>query len=84
MDPCTGGEPLPSAGDETVMYTFRKTSHGKSVMFAVGYDDGRTAYLVIENHGPSSDDYRVGPIAKERQEQGLLPEGTITTIKRVR
>ena len=66
------------------MYAFRKTHHPKSVMFAVNYDDGRTAYLVIENHGPSSDDFAVGAVAREHQEQGLLPEGTIRTIRRVR
>ena len=53
-------------------------------MFAVTYDDGRTAYMVVENHGKSSDDYRAGPIAKDRQESGELPDGTIVGIKRVR
>ena len=66
------------------MYAFRKTFHAPSVMFAVSYDDGRTAYLVVEKHGRSSDDYLVGAIAREQQEQGALPEGTITAIKRVR
>ncbi len=66
------------------MYSFRRTSPAKSVMFAVNYEDGRTAYLVVENHGKPSDDYLVGPIARERQEQGLLPEGNIVSIKRVR
>lgn len=66
------------------MYTFRKPAHPKSVMFAVSFDDGRTAYLFVENHGKPSDDYLVGPIARERQEQGILPEGTIASIKRVR
>ncbi len=66
------------------MRTFRKTNHPKSVMFAVSYDDGRTAYFVVENHGQSSDDYMVGSIARVQQDQGTLPEGTITGIKRVR
>ena len=66
------------------MRTFRKTIHPKSVMFAVSYDDGRTAYLVVENHSQSSDDYMVGSIARAQQEHGTLPEGTITGIKRVR
>jgi hypothetical protein len=66
------------------MRPFRKTFHPKSVMFAVSYDDGRTAYLVVENHGQSGDDYLVAPIAREQQEQGNLPEGTITGIRRVR
>ncbi len=66
------------------MHTFRKPTYGKSVMFAVNYDDGRTAYLVIEGHGKSGEDHLVAPIARERQEQGVLPEGTIASIKRVR
>ena len=53
-------------------------------MFAVSYDDGRTAYFVIENHGKPGNDHLVGAIAKERQEQGVLPPGAITGIRRVR
>jgi hypothetical protein len=53
-------------------------------MFAVGYDDGRTGYLVVQNHGTGEQDYLVPTIARERQAQGELPEGTISTIKRVR
>jgi hypothetical protein len=66
------------------MYGFRKAPPAKSVMFAVSYDDGRTAYFVVENHGKASDDHLVGPIARERQAQGVLPPGTIIGIKRVR
>jgi hypothetical protein len=66
------------------MYMSKKPAAAKSVMFAVSYDDGRTAYLVIENHGKSGNDHLVGAIAKERQEQGVLPPGTITGVKRVR
>ena len=66
------------------MHAFRNTFHTPSVMFAVSYDDGRTAYLVVEHHGKSNDDYRVGAIAREQQEQGALPVGTIAGIKRVR
>ena len=66
------------------MRTFRKTNHPKSVMFAVSYDDGRTAYLFVENHSQFSGDYMVGVVAREHQERGNLPEGTITGFKRVR
>lgn len=66
------------------MNTFRRTPPAKSVMFAVNYDDGRTAYMVVENHGKANDDYRAGPIAKDRQASGELPDGTIVGIKRVR
>ncbi len=66
------------------MFSFRKSAFTRSVMFAVNYDDGRTAYLVVENHGTGDQDYLVPTIARERQVQGELPEGNITTIKRVR
>jgi hypothetical protein len=66
------------------MYKFRKTAPAKSIMFAVNYDDGRTAYMWVDATGRLVDDRLVGPIAKEQQEQGLLPEGTISGIKRVR
>jgi hypothetical protein len=69
---------------EDGMFAFRKTHHPKSVMFAVSYDDGRTAYFVIENHGHTSDDYVVGSVARDQQLAGTLPEGTITAIRRVR
>jgi hypothetical protein len=66
------------------MYGFKKPAFSRSVMFAVSYEDGRTAYLVIQNHGTTDQDYLVPTIARERQAQNELPEGTITTIKRVR
>ena len=65
------------------MYTFRKNTPAKSVMFVVTYDDARTAYLWIDTTS-RGDDREVGPIARAQQEQGALPEGNITSIKRVR
>ena len=66
------------------MASFRKSSPAKGVMFAVNYDDGRTAYLFVENHGKSSDDRLLASIARERQAQGILRDGNIASIKRVR
>lgn len=66
------------------MYTFRKTPPAKSVMFMVNYDDGRTAYLWIDSSMEAGDTRAVGLIARAQQEQGSLPEGTITGIRRVR
>jgi hypothetical protein len=65
------------------MYTFRKNTPAKSVMFVVTYDDARTAYLWIDASS-TGDDRGVGPIARAQQEQGTLPQGTIASIKRVR
>lgn len=66
------------------MFAFRKTTPVKSVMFAANYEDGRTAYFVVPNHGGPSEDYLAITIAKEQQEAGHLPEGQITSVRRVR
>lgn len=66
------------------MNTFRKATPAKSVMFAVDYDDARRAYLWIDNPGKATDARAVGLIARAQQEQGTLPGGNITTIRRVR
>ncbi|EIM29131.1 hypothetical protein MicloDRAFT_00016020 [Microvirga lotononidis] len=65
------------------MYTFRK-SPAKSVMFVVDYDDARRAYLWIDDPEKASDARFVEGMARTRQEQGTLPEGNITSIRRVR
>ena len=69
---------------EDVMNTFRKYTLPKSVMFVVSYDDARTAYLWIDNAGGAIDDRATGLTARTQQEQGILPGGNITSIKRVR
>ncbi|MCB5173724.1 MULTISPECIES: hypothetical protein [Microvirga] len=66
------------------MSTFRKYTPAKSVMFLVNYDDARTAYLWIDNPSQAADTRVVGTIARAQQEQGTLPEGTITSIRRIR
>jgi hypothetical protein len=63
---------------------FRRANYSRSVMFAVNFEDGRTAYFVIENHGGPREDYLVGAMAKERQDTGTLPAGAISNIRRVR
>ena len=66
------------------MSMFRKASPAKSVMFAVNYDDARTAYLWIDNPAKAGDARAVGLIARTQQEQGVLHEGNIVSVKRVR
>jgi len=66
------------------MNTFRKATPAKSVMFVVNYDDARTAYLWIDNPMKAGDSRAIELIARTQQEQGTLPEGNITTIRRVR
>lgn len=66
------------------MNTFRKTTPAKSVMFVVDYDDARRAYLWIEDRVKANDARAISSIAQARQGQGMLPEGTITSIRRIR
>ncbi len=63
---------------------FRKSTPAKSVIFAVNYDDARTAYLWIDNPSTANDNRAVSLIAHAQQENGSLPKGNITSIKRVR
>jgi hypothetical protein len=63
--------------------TFRKPSRGRSVMFAVTYDDGRTAYLWLDE-SMRLDDIGVMAIALDRQAEGEIPAGRILTVRRVR
>ena len=44
----------------------------------------RTAYLWVDNASKADDERLVGSIARFQHEQGTLPPGTITRIKRVR
>jgi len=69
---------------EDTMNTFRKASPAKSVMFVVDYADARRAYLWVDDPGKASDPRAVGLIARAQQEQGTLPGGDITSIRRVR
>lgn len=66
------------------MNTFRKPVPAKSVMFVVDYDDARRAYLWIDNPAKANDARVISSIAQARQGQGMLPEGTITSIRRIR
>jgi len=66
------------------MSMFRKSTPAKSVIFAVSYNDSRTAYMWIDDSAKANDNRAVSLIARAQQERGSLPEGTITSIKRVR
>ena len=61
----------------------KRYTRTNSTMFAAHYDDGRTAYFVMEKRS-AGDDHLAGPAARERQTRGELPEGQIVRVKRVR
>jgi hypothetical protein len=60
----------------------RKRDH--NIMFAVNYQDGRTAYLTISPYLLRDGDHVVPTIVRKRQEKGEIPEGEIRSVKRVR
>ena len=53
-------------------------------MFAVRYQDGRSAYVRVAPTAADVADHSVMAIAREQQRLGKIPEGTITGVKRVR
>ena len=53
-------------------------------MFAVNYDDGRTAYISVAARVVNAGDLRALHIARERQGRGELPTGSISGVKRIR
>jgi hypothetical protein len=55
-----------------------------NIMFAVNYEDGRTAYLTITPYLLRDGDHVVVGIVRKRQEKGEIPEGSIASIRRVR
>ena len=55
-----------------------------NIMFAVNFDDGRTAYITISPKLVAAGDHVAGTIARERQSKGEIPEGTIASVRRVR
>ena len=60
----------------------RRRDH--NIMFAVHYDDGRTAYITVSPKLLEGGDHLVLSIARERQQKGEIPDGNIKTAKRVR
>ena len=55
-----------------------------NIMFAVNYEDGRTAYMTINPKTLERGDQVALTVARERQERGEIPAGQIVAVKRVR
>ncbi len=54
------------------------------VLFAIHYRDGRTAYIRVSPTAADLGSAFVSKLAREAQERGEIPTGTITSAKRVR
>lgn len=53
------------------------------VPFVVEYEDGRTAFMLIDPFTLSRGDHVARIIAVERQGEGKLPVGQISNVKRI-
>jgi hypothetical protein len=62
----------------------RTTALRKTVMYSLGFADGRTGYVVVPQELVEHGDEDVACIARERQSRGEVPAGDIITVKRVR
>ena len=60
-----------------------KRPRDPNIMFAINYEDGRTAYITVKPREVEKGDGVVMAIARERQAKGEVPEGGIVSIKRV-
>jgi hypothetical protein len=54
------------------------------VLVAVRYEDGRTAYMRVSPEAARHGGMVIMDIARERQEAGEIPSGTIVSVKPVR
>ena len=54
------------------------------VLFAVRYDDGRSAYIRVSPEAARSGHMVVMSIACEQQKAGDIPDGTIVSVQQVR
>jgi hypothetical protein len=52
-----------------------KRKRDYNIMFAVNYEDGRTAYITVSPKLLEGGDHLVSAIARERREKGEIPNG---------
>ena len=60
------------------------TTLRKTVMYSLGFSDGRTGYVVVPQELVEHGDENVPRMARERQSRGEVPAGDIISVKRVR
>jgi hypothetical protein len=53
-------------------------------MFAVNYDNGRTAYITVSPKQLERGEHVVRELVRERQDSGEIPAGQVASVRRVR
>ena len=65
-------------------YPFRNKGRDTHVLFAVRFEDGRSAYMRVDPKSAAQGTEIIKDLARSRQEQGELPTGTIAALVRVK
>ncbi|HEY7384171.1 MAG TPA: hypothetical protein VH743_10925 [Beijerinckiaceae bacterium] len=55
-----------------------------NIMFAVNYDNGRTAYITVSPKQLERGEHVVRELVRERQDSGEIPAGQVASVRRVR
>ena len=63
---------------------FQRHKPDTKVLVAVRYEDGRTAYMRVSPEAARHGGMVIMDIARQRQEVGEIPSGTIVSVKPVR
>ena len=63
---------------------FRPRRPDTKVMFAVYYEDGRSAYIRVSPEAARYGHMVVMSIAREQQKAGDIPDGTLVSVQQVR
>jgi len=83
-EPCCATPNGAPSGMAAVRDPFRPRTRDTKVMFAVAYSDRRSAYIRVDSETARHGNLVVMDIARERQEAGEIPGGTILSVKQVR
>ena len=70
--------------NENWMIWDNRRKRDTNVMFAVNFEDGRTAYITINPKLLEPGDHVARIVARQRQDKGEIPVGEIASVKRVR
>jgi hypothetical protein len=65
-------------------YQSQRKPRDHHILFAVRFEDGRSAYIRVLPTVADAGNVQVMAIAREQQERGEIPSGVITSVKRVR
>jgi len=88
LDPLHGSRsssyPQSTTRDSFIHRDKSDIARGKSVMFSVHFEGGRTCYFTAEGHGGPDQDFLAMGMAQESRKPGSCRRGAIRTVHRMR